>query len=166
MDPSAKENRLVCVPDESQCPVTGMTLRYDEATEQVKLATFKNADSTPLTKFKLSSGRPCLSPHEVPQDPSTIFTDELVADMAPCSTDRFYGGSTDERYIQLDMEIDQATFDFENGIKTIIDGRYKSSDRDNTMIRNLRVQNTLRPYVRPTIGWKLSCEVGDTDVSR
>lgn len=160
-DANAKENKIYCAPTKEECPITGMSLRYDEAQETMVLETFKNANDYALTKFVLAAGRPCLSPHELNQDKGTIFTDELSSGLAPCTVSQFYGGGTDERFTTLNLEILQQTFDVENGLKNVIDTRYKSSDRDNTIIRNLRAKNTIRPYVRPVIGWNLSCEIGD-----
>jgi len=102
-DINAKENKMICAPEKSLCPITQFKLDYIENTGELDLFTDIGADTLPYTKFVISAGPPCLSPHEVPQGQNTVFTDELTRDLAGCSTDRFYGGSTDERYEQQNV---------------------------------------------------------------
>lgn len=134
-DQNAKENKLICAQTSDLCPITSMTIRYDETKKEFEIDTTKDANNLPLSKFTISNGRPCLSPLETPSPPNKQFTDEMTKTLGPCQQKEFYGTAVDPRYMEMDVQIGQRKFEQQNGLDFIFDGRYKGFDRENTLTR-------------------------------
>ena len=88
--------------------------------------------------------------------------------MSPCPENEFFDTIHDPRYFQMEggFSITSANFEEENGMTHMWDNRYSNDEADVSLIKQLRIRETLYPYSRPTIGWAMECELDSSKMTR
>ena len=81
-----------------QCPITSLSISYDEVGESLGISFNRRATNLPLLKFKVSEDKPCLRPSYYPGSEETFFEDEIRKSMTPCPVNDYFDTLTDPRY--------------------------------------------------------------------
>ena len=97
-DPKHPANFVTCVENLEQCPITNLSINYNEAGESLGIHFTRRATNLPLLKFKVSEDKPCLRPSYYPGSTDTLFIDEIRKSMTPCPVNDYFDTLTDPRY--------------------------------------------------------------------
>ena len=91
-------NFVTCVEKLEQCPITSISISYDEVQEALALSFSRRATNLPLLKFRISEDKPCLRPSYYPGSLDKLFIDEIRKTMTPCPVNDYFDTLTDPRY--------------------------------------------------------------------
>lgn len=89
--------------------------------------------------------------------------------MTPCPASDYFDTVFDLRYTRVPGEysVSQTIFESENGLDKIWNDRYSIDETKASLVRQTRKDGkAFTPYQRPTIGWKMACELDPSKPSR
>ena len=143
----------------AECPITSITVTYDEAANTFQVTNSVAPDTLPLASFKFSLGTPCINESQQPKNMLGQLADEYNYSTAGCTQNDFFGTDVDSRFKQVGtFTVNQGDLERLNYISDIFTDRFHRNDVASYKAMFERGNNELGLYGRSVIGWKLECE--------
>jgi len=88
--------------------------------------------------------------------------------MSPCPKNDYFNTLIDPRYKRLPGEfaLEKQIFEEQNGMTGMFSKRYTKDEAEASLVRQVRKEGTLKAFSRPTLGWKMACELDSSKLTR